>query len=156
MITRAPKTFSSDPLLQLEYSNGGSTPVVLRRIPDMTADVGADGTRFDELLRRWVGKAGVTNTFWLMNVPPGTYVLYLYTGSMVPTQFRVMVNGGTYRYASNVPTGVASWQTGDNYVMFTNLVVPLTKRSLSPEISAGGMIEIEVQGTISGLQLRRL
>lgn len=156
MITRAPKAFSSDPLLQLEYANGGSTPIVLRRIPDMTADVGANGAQFDELLRRWVGKAGVKNTFWLMNVPPGTYDLYIYTGSLVPTQFRVMVNGGTYHYATNAPTGVASFVQNDNFVTFPNLVVPLTKRALSPEIYAGGMIEIEVQGTISGLQLRRL
>lgn len=156
MITRAPKRFSSDPLLQLKYSNSVSTPAVLRRIPDMTADVGANGAQFDELLRRWVGKAGVTNTFWLMSVPPGTYDLYIYTGSLVPTQFRVMVNGGAYHYESNTPSGATSYVQNDNFVIFPNLVVPLTKRSISPEINAGGMIELEVQGTISGLQLRRL
>lgn len=156
MITRAPKTFSSDPLLQLDYASGGSTPAVLRRIPDMTADAGANGSQFDELLRRWVGKSGVTNTFWLMNVPPGTYDLYVYTGSLVPTQFKVMVNGGAYHYARNTPSGAASYVQNDNFVIFPNLVVPLTKRAISPEVNAGGMIELEVQGTVSGLQLRRL
>jgi hypothetical protein len=122
----------------------------------MTADVGANGTQFDELLKRWVGASGVTNTFWLMNVPPGTYDLYVYTGSLVSTKFTVMVNGGTYQVQQNTPSGVSSFVQNDNFVIFPNLVVPLTKRSLSPEIYAGGMIELEVQGTISGLQLRRL
>ena len=156
MITRSPKTFSTDPLFQLDYSSSGPSPIVLRRIPDMTASVGANGAQFDEMLRRWVGGSGITNTFWLMGVPAGTYDLYLYTGSTVTTIFTIMVNGGTYHVATATPTGVAAFTLSNNYVKFSNLVVPATVRAFKPVMIEGGMIEIKVEGTLSGLQLKRL
>jgi hypothetical protein len=151
-----PTLYSSSPIVQLADFTGKLSPAVLQRIPNMTADQGANGSQFDEMLRRWVGGTGITNTFQLVDVLVGTHDLYLYTGSLVVTKFTVTVNGGTPQIATATPTGVRTFAQNNNFVVFRNLVVPLTKRANSPEIYTGGMIEIKVEGTISGLQLRRL
>lgn len=156
MIARAPKFYSDDPIAQLTLSDSEGTPIILRRIPDQSGTVGANGAQFDELLRRWVGGAGITNVWWLMNIMPGTYDLYVYTGSLVTTTFTVRVNGGARVVATATPSGATSFVQNDNFVIFPNLVVPLTQRAISPAIYAGGMLELSVVGTISGLQLRRL
>lgn len=156
MPTVAPKIFSSPPIVKLVYFTGEGSPITLYRVPDMTADVGANGGQFDEMLRRWVGGTGITNIFQLVDVPAGTYNLYLYTGSLVSTIFTITVNGVAYPTATATPTGASSFVQNANFVLFSNIVVARKIRATSPAIYGGGTIEIKVEGTISGLQLRRL
>jgi len=152
MIARYFKQFSADPLVKLNDSTGEETAILLRRILPLTADADS-GASFSPMLGTWVGDTGITNEFWLMNVPPGTYEIYLY--STTATEFGISINGSDILWKNNTPTGSSAFVEDDNYVKFT-VGVSAVLRSFSPVRPSGGLISIRTIGTLSGLQLRRV
>ena len=152
MIARYFKVFSADPLIKLSSSTGAASAMVLRRILPLTADADS-ASSFNPMLGTWVGGTGITNEFWIMNVPPGTYEVYLY--SPTASELGVSINGGDYDWKNNTPTGGSAFVENDNYVKFTKVVAGVD-RSFSPVRPSGGLVSIKVVGTLSGLQLLRL
>lgn len=142
--------YSADPVLPLRDSTGAKSVIKLERVNPLTADAGS-GASFDPMLGTWVGGLDgmlvpITNGFRLLDIPQGTYNLYLYAGESVgdTTDFYLSVNGDPYSLKSATPTGAVSFVENDNYVLFDNLV-----------LVKGSTLDIRVLGFLAGLQLRR-
>lgn len=150
MASRPNVVYSADPVLPLRDSTGARSVIRLERVDPLTADAGV-GSSFDQMLSTWVGgldemAVPITNGFRLLNIPSGTYDLYLYAGEAVgdTTDFYLSVNGLPYSLQSATPTGSTNFVEGDNYVVFDNLV-----------LSVGSTLDIRVLGCLAGLQLKR-
>lgn len=142
--------YSVDPVLPLRDSTGARSVIRLERVDPLTADAGV-GSSFDPMLATWVGgldglSVPILNGFRLLNIPAGTYDLYLYSGEAVgdTTDFYLSINGDPYSLQSATPTGAASFVEGDNYVLFGDLV-----------LSSGSTLDLRVLGYLAGLQLKR-
>lgn len=124
--------------------------VFLERVPPMSSVSGV-GSSWDDMLAGWIGGySGATpfvNTFRLRGLPSGSYTLYLYSEQGTNPQvsyFQVTVDGGTTFTGNTNPTGATSFLLNDNYVAF--------------DLSLGyrSVVEITVNGYLSGLQIRRV
>ncbi len=142
--------YSADPVLPLRDSNGVRSVIKLERVDPLTADAGT-GTSFDPMLATWIGgldglSVPILNGFRLLDIPTGTYDLYLYAGESPgdTTDFYLSVNSQPYSLKSATPTGALTFVANDNYVLFNNLV-----------LSSGSVLDIRVLGFLAGLQLRR-
>jgi hypothetical protein len=152
MIARYFKEFSADPLIKLNSSTGDESAMILRRVLPLTADASSGGL-FNDMLGTWVGGTGITNEFWIVNVPPGTYDIYLY--SHTASELGVSINGSDYAWKNNTPTGGSAFVENDNYVRFRR-AVGAVDRSFTPVRPSGGLISFKVVGTLSGLQIIRI
>jgi len=142
--------YSADPIIPLRDHLGNRAVIKLERVDPLTADAGS-GPSFDPVLSTWVGGVDgmmvpITNGFRLLDIPAGTYNLYLYAGESVgnATDFYLSVNSQPYSLKTATPTGAATFVENDNYVLFGNLV-----------LSSESVLDIRVLGFLAGLQLRR-
>lgn len=140
--------FTNDPVVYLVDYAQLETPIWFER-QFMVSNAGTS-VRFDPMLSTWAGgyNAGTPyeNTFSLRDVPPGSYVLYLYAneGTAPDTStFYVSVDGGAPTVKTNTPIGTSAFVNNRNYVQY-----PLT-------LATKGTIHIKCYGYIAGLQLKR-
>jgi hypothetical protein len=111
----------------------------------LTAASGVTPT-FDPMLSTWVGGVGLRNGFTIRNLPPGTYVVYVYVGGPVgnTTAVYFSLNGDLPLYSPTITTVADStWVEDENYV---KAVVTL---------AIGSQLTILVNGFLSGVQILR-
>ena len=125
-------------------SGGNGTKVYFER-GVLTAASGVTPT-FDPMLSTWVGGVGLRNGFTIRNLPPGTYVVYVYVGGPVgnTTAVYFSLNGDLPLYSPTITTVADStWVEDENYV---KAVVTL---------AVGSQLTILVNGFLSGVQILR-